>query len=106
VSPGIDRSDVPNGSIRSPKDLPTIAGAEHAVLMSTTPMIARRQLQTEIESAMREQASAAAIVELVIRSGWQPRPVPDPNSEYLEGVLANGVRVPIEIRHSLVSHPL
>jgi hypothetical protein len=69
--------------------------------MSTTPMIARRQLQTEIESAMRQQASAAEIIELVIRSGWQPRPMPDPNSEYLEGVLANGVRVPIEIRHAL-----
>jgi hypothetical protein len=72
--------------------------------MSTTPMTARRQLQTEIESAMSKQASAAEIVELVIRSGWQPLPLPDPNSEYLEGVLANGVRVPIEIRHALAVH--
>lgn len=69
-------------------------------------MTARRQLQTEIESALGSQASAAEIVELVIRSGWQPRPLPDPNSEYLEGVLANGVRVPIEIRHSMVGHPV
>lgn len=67
-------------------------------------MIARRRLQTEIETAMSEQASAASIVELVIRSGWQPRPLPDPNSEYLEGVLANGARVPIEIRHPLAVH--
>ncbi len=67
-------------------------------------MIARRQLQAEIESAMSKQASAAEIVELVIRSGWQPRPLPDPNSEYLEGVLANGARVPIEIRHSMAAH--
>ena len=67
-------------------------------------MTARRQLQTEIESAIGKQASAAEIVDLVIRSGWQPRPMPDPNSEYLEGVLANGARVPIEIRHSMAVH--
>ena len=69
--------------------------------MSTTPLTARRLLQTEIESAMSTGASAAEIVDRVIRSGWQPRPVPDPNSEFLEGVLANGVRVPIEIRRSM-----
>lgn len=69
-------------------------------------MTARRQLQTEIESALDSQASAAEIVELVIRSGWQPRPLPDPNSEYLEGVLANGERVPIEIRHAMAGHPV
>ncbi|GAA2750553.1 hypothetical protein [Amnibacterium kyonggiense] len=74
--------------------------------MSTTPMTARRQLQAEIESAVREQATAAQIVDLIIRAGWQPRPLPDPNSEYLEGVLANGVRVPIEIRHAMVGQPL
>jgi hypothetical protein len=69
--------------------------------MSTTPMTARRQLQVEIETAMTNQATASELVDLIIRSGWQPRPMPDPNSEYLEGVLANGVRVPIEIRHVL-----
>jgi hypothetical protein len=69
--------------------------------MSTTPMTARRQLQVEIEAAMADQASASELVDLIIRSGWQPRPMPDPNSEYLEGVLANGARVPIEIRHAM-----
>lgn len=67
-------------------------------------MVARRRLQEEIEAAMERHASAAEIVELVIGSGWQPRPLPDPNSEYLEGVLSNGTRVPIEIRHSMVGH--
>ncbi|MGT2425571.1 hypothetical protein [Amnibacterium kyonggiense] len=74
--------------------------------MSTTPMTARRQLQAEIESAVRAEASAADIVDLIIRAGWQPRPLPDPNSEYLEGVLASGERVPIEIRHAMVGQPL
>ena len=67
-------------------------------------MTARRQLQVEIETAMANQASASAVVDLIIRSGWQPRPMPDPNSEYLEGVLANGARVPIEIRHAMAGH--
>lgn len=64
-------------------------------------MTARRQLQVEIETALTKQASAAEVVDLIIRAGWQPRPMPDPNSDYLEGVLANGVRVPIEIRHAM-----
>ncbi len=64
-------------------------------------MIARQQLQAEIEAALGTHATGTQIVDLVIRSGWQPRPIPDPNSDYLEGVLANGVRVPIEIRHAL-----
>jgi hypothetical protein len=71
--------------------------------MSTTPMTARRQLQVEIETAMTNQASASEVVDLIIRSGWQPRPMPDPNSDYLEGVLANGARVPIEIRHAMAA---
>lgn len=69
-------------------------------------MTARRQLQVEIETALTNEASASELVDLIIRSGWQPRPMPDPNSEYLEGVLANGVRVPIEIRRAMVGHPV
>lgn len=69
-------------------------------------MTARRQLQTEFDVALGKHATAADLVELVIRSGWQPRPLPDPNSEYLTGVLANGLRVPIEIRHSMAGHPV
>lgn len=69
-------------------------------------MTARRQLQVEIETALTNRATASEVVDLIIRSGWQPRPMPDPNSEYLEGVLANGARVPIEIRHAMAGHPV
>ncbi|WP_147392020.1 hypothetical protein [Amnibacterium setariae] len=68
--------------------------------MSTTPLSAKHHLASEITSALGEGASAQDIVELIVRCGWQPRPVPDPNSEYLEGVLEDGTRVPIEIRHA------
>jgi hypothetical protein len=69
--------------------------------MSTTPETAKRDLLSRIESALaHEDVSAEAIVDLIIRTGWQPRPLPDPNSDYLEGVLADGTRVPIEIRHA------
>jgi hypothetical protein len=71
--------------------------------MSTTSLSAKHHLTTEIESALGEGASGDDIVELVIRCGWQPRPTPDPNSEYFEGLLDNGTRVPIEIRHASLS---
>ncbi len=77
--------------------------SEHAGPMSSTPLTARQSLLREIEAALDEHASGEDLVELVIRSGWQPRPVPDPDSEYLEGVLENGKRVPIEIRHARYS---
>ena len=66
-------------------------------------MTARQALLRDIEAALGEHASGEDLVELLIRSGWQPRPMPDPNSEYLEGVLENGRRVPIEIRHGRLS---
>jgi hypothetical protein len=72
--------------------------------MSTTPLSAKQHLATEITTALGEGATGKDIVELVVRSGWQPRPVPDPNSEYLEGVLEDGRRIPIEIRRSSLSH--
>jgi hypothetical protein len=71
--------------------------------MSTTPLSAKHHLRSEIDAALGEGASSDDIVELVVRCGWQPRPIPDPNSEYLEGVLENGTRVPIEIRHASLS---
>ena len=71
--------------------------------MSTTPSSAKQHLALEITTALREGATGRDIVELVVRSGWQPRPVPDPNSEYLEGVLDDGRRVPIEIRRAAMS---
>ncbi|GAA4750692.1 hypothetical protein GCM10025783_24010 [Amnibacterium soli] len=71
--------------------------------MSTTPLSAKHHLRSEIEAALREGASSDDLVELVVRCGWQPRPVPDPDSEYLEGVLDDGRRVPIEIRHASLS---
>jgi hypothetical protein len=71
--------------------------------MSPTPLTARQALLREVAAALGEGASGEDLVELVIRSGWQPRPTPDPNSEYLEGVLDNGRHVPIEIRHAAVS---
>lgn len=71
--------------------------------MSTTPMTPRQILGQEISNALRSGASGPDLVELVIRSGWQPRPVPDPNTDYLEGVLESGRRVPIEIRHAVFS---
>jgi hypothetical protein len=71
--------------------------------MSTTPLSAKHHLKSQIDTALGEGASSDDIVELIIRCGWQPRPNPDPNSEYLEGVLDNGTRVPIEIRHASLS---
>ena len=67
-------------------------------------MSAKHHLAGEIEDALGNGATGKDIVELVIRCGWQPRPMPDPNSDYLEGVLQNGTRVPIEIRHAALSH--
>lgn len=61
---------------------------------------AKHDLMIEIEAALGEHATSIDLVELVIRSGWQPRPIPDPDSDHLEGVLADGTRVPIEIRHT------
>jgi hypothetical protein len=77
--------------------------SEHAVAMDATPLTARQTLLREIDDALGQGASGSDLVELIIRSGWQPRPAPDPNSEYLEGVLDNGRRVPIEIRRSRFS---
>lgn len=71
--------------------------------MTSTPLSARQALIQEIAAALGEGASGADLVELVIRSGWQPRPTPDPNSDYLEGVLDDGRRVPIEIRRARFS---
>lgn len=67
--------------------------------MSTTPASAKRDLLKQIEAALETSPSGQNLVDLIIRSGWQPRPTPDPNSDYLEGVLLDGTRVPIEIRH-------
>lgn len=71
--------------------------------MSTTPLSAKQHLKAAIDTALGEGASGDDIVELIVRCGWQPRPTPDPNSEYLEGVLEDGTRVPIEIRHANLS---
>ena len=72
--------------------------------MSITPGTAKHDLMVQIEAALQSGSSSEAIVELIVRSGWQPRPIPDPNSDYLDGVLRDGTHVPIEIRHALVSH--
>jgi hypothetical protein len=72
--------------------------------MSTTPSSAKQHLAAEITTALDEGATAKDLVELIVRSGWQPRPVPDPNSDYFEGLLDDGRRVPIEIRHASLSH--
>jgi hypothetical protein len=68
--------------------------------MSATPLSARQHLLQEIDAALGEGAKGEDLVELIIRCGWQPRPLPDPDSEYIEGLLQDGRRVPIEIRHS------
>ena len=72
--------------------------------MSTTPLSAKQHLATEITTALSGGATGHDIVELIVRSGWQPRPVPDPHSDYLEGMLDDGRRIPIEIRHSTLTH--
>lgn len=54
----------------------------------------------EVAAALADGASGAAIIELLIRTGWQPGPTMDPNSDHLQGVLDSGRTVPIEIRHS------
>ncbi len=92
-----------NTTFTSLDALASMNRSEHAVLMSSTPLTARQSLLREIEAALDEHASGEDLVELLIRSGWQPRPMPDPDSEYLEGVLENGRRVPIEIRHGRYS---
>jgi hypothetical protein len=74
--------------------------------MSTTPSSAKQHLASEIAAALGEGASATDVVEVIVRSGWQPRPVPDPNSDYLQGVLHDGRLVPIEIRHASLSRVL
>jgi hypothetical protein len=66
-------------------------------------LTARQRLLQEITSSMEAGASGDDLVELIIRHGWQPRPVPNPNSDYLEGVLDSGRRVPIEIQHPAFS---
>jgi hypothetical protein len=65
-------------------------------------MTPRQILGQEISNALRTGASGTDLTELVIRVGWQPRPVPAPGpiSDHLEGVLHSGRRVPIEIRHA------
>lgn len=70
--------------------------------MDTAIGTAKHDLMVEIEAALGEQASSMDLVELVIRCGWQPRPMPDPDSDYLDGLLADGTHVPIEIRRSRV----
>jgi len=74
----------------------------HRWSVSNAPMTPRQVLGQEIANALRTGASGIDLTELVIRAGWQPRPVParNPNSEYLDGVLDSGRRVPIEIRHA------
>ncbi len=69
-------------------------------------MTDKRRLLDAFESAMHERATARDLVEIVIGTGWQPRPEPHPDSEHLEGVLANGARVPIEIRRAAVGRLL
>ena len=68
-------------------------------------MTPRQLLGQEIGNALQTGASGTDLTELVIRAGWQPRPVParNPNSDYLDGVLDSGKRVPIEIRHATFS---
>jgi hypothetical protein len=67
--------------------------------VTSTPLTARQDLLRELDAALEEGASGDDLLELIIRSGWQPRPVPNPNSAYLEGVLESGRRISIEIRH-------
>ena len=68
-------------------------------------MTPRQVLGQEISNALRTGTSGNDLTELVIRAGWQARPVParNPNSDYLDGVLDSGRRVPIEIRHATSS---
>lgn len=70
--------------------------------MSIVTPSSRQVLGQEISNALRSGASGPDLAELVIRSGWQPRPVPasDPDTDHLEGVLESGRRVSIEIRHA------
>jgi len=67
-------------------------------------MTARQYLIQEVAAALGEGADGEDVVDLVIRTGWQPRPLPDPHSDHLEGVLADGRRVPIEIRRARLTH--
>ena len=77
--------------------------SEHAGSVHATPLTARQALLRAVDDALDAGASGEDLVDLIIRSGWQPRPLPDPNSDYLEGVLDDGTRVPIEIRHGRLS---
>lgn len=71
--------------------------------MTGNATTARQRLAREVGAALAEGATAEGIVDLVIRSGWQPRPIPDPDSDHVEGLLDNGQRVLIEIRHGALS---
>lgn len=70
--------------------------------MTTTPRGDQQRLQAELDRALDSRPSGADLVELVISAGWQPRPTPDSNSDYLDGLLADGTRVQVEIRHASV----
>ena len=48
-------------------------------------MTARQYLIQEIAAALGEGATGEDVVDLVIRTGWQPRPLPDPHSDRLRG---------------------
>ncbi|WP_375387158.1 hypothetical protein [uncultured Amnibacterium sp.] len=68
--------------------------------MTTTSLRDRQRLQEELERVLEERPTGRDLVDLVIRAGRQARPLPDPNSELLGGVLEDGRRVPIEIRRA------
>lgn len=59
---------------------------------------AQQSLVRRIATLQQGGASAEALVDLVVRSGWQPRVEPATGSDYVEGVLDSGKRVRIEIR--------
>ncbi|TDS79494.1 hypothetical protein [Amnibacterium kyonggiense] len=68
--------------------------------MDAAPTLEQRLLMQEISAALHSGANGADLADLVIRTGWQTRTVSDPSAVVLQGVLASGRRVPIEIRPS------
>lgn len=87
----------------SPDDVQGVAaaaGRTHREAMTSPPSTSKTDLLMQVEAALGDRASGVDIVELVIRCGWLPRLPPEPDSDYLEGVLADGTTVPVQIRHA------
>lgn len=87
---------------KRPADASCLGGRprrRHSGRVQTESPTPRELLTSRVAESIRAGASSAEILDLIIRDGWQPGPDRDPNSDYFEGILDSGRRVPIEVHH-------